>query len=198
ILSDGAIGQMMEKVELSDFKPRWTNDEIVDKCASWASIGKPATRDRNVVTSLELDSLKMESNNHRFQEKYRAMEANEQRYEAIECDDADYILVAFGTSARVCQKAVEIARAKGIKVGLLRPITLFPFPKKAVGELAHRVKGFLSVEMNAGQMTEDIKLAAYEAGVIRPVDYFGRMGGIIPSPGEVVNALEQKLLQEVL
>ncbi len=198
ILSDGAIGQMMEKVELSDFKPRWTDDEVVDKCGSWASIGKPATRDRNVVTSLELDSLKMESNNHRFQEKYRAMEANEQRYEAIECDDADYILVAFGTSARVCQKAVEIARAKGIKVGLLRPITLFPFPKKAVGELAHKVKGFLSVEMNAGQMTEDIKLAAYEAGVIRPVDYFGRMGGIIPSPGEVVNALEQKLLQEVL
>ena len=198
ILSDGAIGQMMEKVELSDFKPRWTDDEVVDKCGSWASIGKPATRDRNVVTSLELDSLKMESNNHRFQEKYRAMEAYEQRYEAIECDDAEYILVAFGTSARVCQKAVEIARAKGIKVGLLRPITLFPFPKKAIGELAHRVKGFLSVEMNAGQMTEDIKLAAYEAGVIRPVDYFGRMGGIIPSPGEVVNALEQKLLQEVL
>ena len=124
------------------------------------------------------------------------MEGDEQRYEAIQCDDAEYVFVAFGTSARVCQKALEIARDKGIRVGLLRPISLFPFPKKIIGELAQKVKGFLSVEMNAGQMTEDIKLAAYEAGVIRRVEYFGRMGGIIPSPGEVVEALELKFLRE--
>src|SRR5690606_32934687 len=127
---------------------------------------------RNIITSLELDSHKMEANNVRFQAKYKKMEEDEQRYETFLCDDAEFIFVAFGTSARVCQKAVEIARAKGIKVGLLRPITLFPFPKKIVGELAGNIKGFLSVEMNAGQMVEDIKLAAYEAGVVRPVEYF--------------------------
>lgn len=196
ILADGAIGQMMEKVELSGYKKRWTEVEVAEKWGNWATTGKPATRAKNVITSLELDSMKMEANNQRFQKKYRKMEGDEQRYEAIQCDDAEYVFVAFGTSARVCQKALEIARDKGIRVGLLRPISLFPFPKKIIGELAQKVKGFLSVEMNAGQMTEDIKLAAYEAGVIRRVEYFGRMGGIIPSPGEVVEALELKFLRE--
>lgn len=196
ILTDGAIGQMMEKVELSDYKKRWTEEEVNEKNGSWATMGKPSTRERNVITSLELDSARMEVNNKRFQEKYRRMEAEEQRYEAIHCDDAEYIFVAFGTSARVCEKAVEIARAKGIKVGLLRPITLFPFPKDIIKELAPRVKGFMSVEMNAGQMVEDVKLAVYEAGCNHRVEFFGRMGGIIPSPGEVVDALEQKLLKE--
>jgi len=196
ILTDGAIGQMMEKVELSDYKKRWTEEEVNQKNGSWATVGKPSTRERNVITSLELDSARMEVNNKRFQEKYRRMEAEEQRYEAIHCDDAEYIFVAFGTSARVCEKAVEIARAKGIKVGLLRPITLFPFPKDIIKELAPRVKGFMSVEMNAGQMVEDVKLAVYEAGCNHRVEFFGRMGGIIPSPGEVVDALEQKLLKE--
>jgi 2-oxoglutarate/2-oxoacid ferredoxin oxidoreductase subunit alpha len=124
------------------------------------------------------------------------MEAEEQRYEAIQCEDAEYILIAFGTSSRVCEKSVEIAREKGLKVGLLRPITLFPFPKNIIKELAPKVKGFMSVEMSAGQMVEDIKLTVYEAGVHRRVEYFGRMGGIIPSPGEVVEALEQKFLKE--
>ena len=196
ILTDGAIGQMMEKVELTDYKQRWTDKEIEAKFGDWATIGKPATRERNVVTSLELDSDKMESNNRRFQEKYKKMEAEEQRYEAIQCDDAEYILVAYGTSSRICQKAVELARSKGLKVGLLRPISLFPFPKKIIGELSDRVKGFLSVEMNAGQMVDDIKLAVYEAGCGRRVEYFGRMGGIIPTPGEVVEALEQTFLKE--
>jgi 2-oxoglutarate/2-oxoacid ferredoxin oxidoreductase subunit alpha len=196
ILTDGAIGQMMEKVELSEYKRRWTNEEVVEKWGDWATTGKPASRGRNVITSLEMDSLKMEANNRRFQEKYRRMEAEEQRYEAIQCEDAEYILVAYGTSARVCQKAVEIARERGLKVGLLRPITLFPFPKTIIGELAHRIKGFLSVEMNAGQMIEDIKHSVYDSGIHRRVEFFGRMGGIIPSPGEVVNALEQKFLQE--
>ncbi len=196
ILSDGAIGQMMEKVQLAEYKQRWTDEEVSENFGSWATTGKPASRQRNVITSLEMDSLKMEANNQRFQEKYRQMEAHEQRYEAIQCDDAEYILVAFGTSARVCQKAVEIAREKGLKVGLLRPITLFPFPKSIIGELAHQVKGFLSVEMNAGQMVEDIKHAVYDAGLHRKVEHFGRMGGIIPSPGEVVETLEQIFIQE--
>lgn len=190
ILTDGAIGQMMEKVELSDFKPRWTDVEIVEKFGSWATTGKPPTRKQNIITSLEMDSLKMERNNLRFQEKYRKLEAEEQRFEAIQCEDAEYVLVAFGTSSRVCQKAVEMAREEGIKVGLLRPITLYPFPKKAIASMTCRVKGFLSVEMSAGQMIEDIKLTIHEAGCNVPVKYFGRLGGIIPTPREVLAALK--------
>jgi 2-oxoglutarate ferredoxin oxidoreductase subunit alpha len=197
ILADGALGQMMEKVELSDFKPRWTDAEVNEKWGDWASIGKPATRKKNIVTSLELDSAKMEANNRRFQEKYRKMEEEEVRFEAILCDDSEFILVAFGTSSRVCQKAVELARKKGLKVGLLRPITLFPFPKKAIKELTRKVKGFMSVEMSAGQMVEDIKLAVYEAGSNARVNYFGRTGGIIPTPEEVVEALEEKFSWEI-
>ncbi len=196
ILTDGAVGQMMEKVVLSDYKKRWTDEEIAELHGSWATIGKSPARERNVVTSLELEPAKMEQNNLIFQSKYRKIEAEEQRVEAILCDDAQYVFVAFGSSARVCQKAVEIVRKKGIKAGLLRPITLFPFPKTKIQELAPKVKGFLSVEMNAGQMIEDIKLAIYEAGIFRPVKYFGRMGGMIPSPGEVAESLIQQFLQE--
>ncbi|MHA7112478.1 3-methyl-2-oxobutanoate dehydrogenase subunit VorB [Sunxiuqinia elliptica] len=195
ILTDGAIGQMMEKVELSDYKPRMTAEELDAKCGSWATNGKKADRDYNIITSLEMDSDKMEANNLRFQEKYRQMEEEEVRYEMIDCEDAEYILVAFGSSARICQKSVDIARAKGLKVGLLRPITLYPFPKKPIAELAKKVKGFLTVEMNAGQMVEDVKLAAGCGNSSVPVEYFGRMGGIIPTPGEVVEALEQKLIE---
>jgi 2-oxoglutarate ferredoxin oxidoreductase subunit alpha len=197
ILTDGALGQMMERVELADFKPRWTDEEIHEKNGSWATTGKPASRKKNVITSLELDSDVMEANNIRFQEKYKTMEEEETRYEALQCDDAEFIIVAFGTSSRVCQKSVEIARAKGLKVGLLRPITLFPFPSKIIGELARKAIGFLSVEMSAGQMVEDIKLAVYEAGSNARVNYFGRMGGIIPSPEEVVEALEDKFSWEL-
>lgn len=196
ILTDGAIGQMMEKVELSDYKKRMTEEEIIEKWGDWATTGKPKSREHNIITSLELDSYKNELNNLRFKEKFRKMEAEEQRYEAIQCDDAEYIFVAFGTSARVCEKSVDIARDKGLKVGLLRPITLFPFPNKVIGELAENVKGFLSVEMNTGQMIEDIKLASYEAGHVRRIEHFGRMGGIIPNPAEVTEALEKIFLRE--
>jgi 2-oxoglutarate ferredoxin oxidoreductase subunit alpha len=194
ILADGAIGQMMEKVELGDFVPRKTDEEIYNACGSWATTGKKASRPKNVITSLELDSALMEQNNLRFQEKYRKMQEDEVRYEMIRCEDAEYILVAFGSSARICQKSVELARAKGVKVGLLRPITLFPFPTEPVAELSKRVKGFMTVEMNAGQMIEDVRLAVNCAGECKPVRYFGRLGGIIPTPGEVVDALEQKLI----
>jgi len=196
ILSDGAIGQMMEKVELSAYKKRWTDEEIRDKWGDWATIGKPASRERNIATSLELDPAKMEIHNREMQNKYKRLEDEEQRYEAFYCDDAEYVLVAFGTSARVCQKSVEIARKKGLKVGLLRPLTVYPFPKKVIGELAVNAKGFLSVEMNAGQMMEDIKLAVFEAGFVRKVKYFGRMGGIIPNPAEVVTELEKLFLKK--
>jgi 2-oxoglutarate ferredoxin oxidoreductase subunit alpha len=191
ILTDGVIGQMMEKVVLADYIPRLTDEEINEKYGSWVTNGRKPNRQRNVITSLELDSGRMEVNNIRFQEKYAKMEEEEVLFEEFQCDDAEYLLVAFGSSARICQKAVDVAREKGIKVGLLRPITLFPFPKKPIAAMAKRVKGMLVVEMNAGQMVEDVQLAA---GCSIPVKYFGRLGGIVPSPGEVVDAIEQKLI----
>ena len=133
----------------------------------------------------------MEQNNIRLQAKYAKIKAEEVRYETMECEDADYILVAFGSAARICQKTMQLARSKGLKVGLLRPITLFPFPEKIISELAGRVKGFLSVEYNAGQMVNDVRLAVNGR---TKVEYFGRMGGIVPTPNEVETALHEKLL----
>ena len=192
ILADGVIGQLMEKVELIDQRPRWTDEEVEANSGSWSTVGKPKSRKKNVITSLEMESTIMERNNLRLQEKYSRMKAEEVRYEAIECEDAEYIMVAFGSAARICQKTVQIARKKGVKVGLIRPITLFPFPEEIIAEYATKVKGFLSVEFNAGQMVNDIRLAAN--GKTR-VEYFGRMGGIIPAPNEVEAALEQKLIR---
>ena len=129
--------------------------------------------------------------NLKLQAKYKVMEQNEVLYEEIQCEDADYLFVAFGLSARICQKATDLARAKGIKVGLFRPITLFPFPAMQVSNVGNRVKGILVVEMNAGQMIEDVKLSV---GCKVKIEHFGRFGGIIPSPDEVVRALEQNII----
>lgn len=190
ILSDGAIGQMMEKVEIGEQKVRLTDEQVKERCP-WATTGKDANRERNIITSLDLDPNKQEIFNHKLQAKYKEIEEKEVRFEEIQTEDAEYLFVAYGTSSRICQKSIQLARAKGLKVGLLRPITLFPFPSKRLNELGKQVKGILSVEMSAGQMIEDIKLAV-ECNV--PVEHFGRMGGIIPSPEEVVEALEQKFL----
>lgn len=192
ILSDGVIGQMMEKVQLSDIKPRWTDEEIKKISGTWATTGKTADRDYHVITSLELDSAKQEIFNHKLIEKYKTIQEKEVRYELINCDDAEYIFVAYGSSSRICQKAVELAREKGIKVGLLRPITLFPYPTKVIQSMLGKVKGFLAVEMSAGQMVEDVRLAV--CGKV-PVEHFGRLGGMIPTPNEVVKALEEKLIK---
>ena len=154
ILSDGAIGQMMEKVWLNPQKKR--SEEILP----WATTGKPASRPRNIITSLDLDSERQEKFNLKLIAKYREMEEKEVRYEEFMTEDAEYLFVGYGTSARLCQKALQLARAEGIKAGLLRPITLFPFPKKRLNELADRVKGMLAVEMSAGQMVEDVMLSA--------------------------------------
>jgi 2-oxoglutarate ferredoxin oxidoreductase subunit alpha len=191
ILADGIIGQMMEKVEIKDQKPRWTMEQIKELNGSWATIGKPKTRERNIVTSLDLDSHKMEQHNHHLQAKYREMEKNETLYETFETEDAEYLMVAYGSSARIAQKSLELAREKGIKVGLLRPITLYPFPAKPLLDMVPQLKGILSVEMSAGQMIEDIKLSV-ECKV--KVEHFGRYGGIIHSPEEVLEALEQKII----
>lgn len=189
ILADGIIGQMMEKVVLPEQHGRRTEDEIRQQCP-WASLGKTQDRKRNVITSLELDPAVMEANNIRFQKKYRVIEENEVRYEEFLCEDAEYLLIAFGSSARICQKVVEIAREQGIKLGLLRPITLWPFPTKIIANYANRVKGMLSVELNAGQMVEDVRLAVN--GKVK-VEHFGRLGGIVFTPDEVLEAVKTKL-----
>ncbi|MGE5423909.1 MAG: 3-methyl-2-oxobutanoate dehydrogenase subunit VorB [Syntrophothermus sp.] len=190
ILSDGAIGQMMEKVELFDQIPRRSDEEIKKACP-WAATGKPKGRDHNIITSLDLDPAGQERVNLKLQAKYKEIEEKEVLYELIRTEDAEYLFIAFGLSARICQKSIELARAKGIKVGLLRPITLYPFPVKQVAELAKKVKGMLVVEMNAGQMIEDVRLSA---GCSLKIEHYGRFGGIIPTPEEVVKALENQII----
>ncbi len=190
ILADGIVGQMMEKVVLPEQRPRRTDEQIREQCP-WAANGRKDGRKRNVITSLELESARMEVINHKLQAKYREIEKNETRWEEIDVEGADYLIVAFGSIARICDKARELAAEKGIKVGILRPITLWPFPTEAVEKAAQGKKGVLCVELNAGQMIEDVRLAVHDR---LPVEHFGRLGGIIPSPEEVVEAIETKLI----
>ncbi|NPD92650.1 3-methyl-2-oxobutanoate dehydrogenase subunit VorB [Xylanibacter muris] len=190
ILSDGVIGQMMEKVVLPPYKPRRTEEEIMEECP-WATSGRRNSRQPNIITSLELKPEEMEKRNVHLQAKYEEIQKNEVRYETIQCDDAEYIIVAFGSAARIAQKAIETARAQGIKVGLFRPITLWPFPAGEIAGLAHGKKGVLVAEINAGQMVQDVRLAINGE---EPVEYFGRLGGIVPEPDEIVNALKTKLM----
>ncbi|MBQ8656943.1 MAG: 3-methyl-2-oxobutanoate dehydrogenase subunit VorB [Prevotella sp.] len=186
ILSDGVIGQMMEKVVLPPQKPRRTEEEIRQQCP-WATTGRTKDRQPNIITSLELKPEVMEVRNLHLQEKYKEIQEKEVRYETISCDDADYLIVAFGSAARLTQKAIEIARNEDIKVGLLRPITLWPFPSKQIAAMAKGKKGVLVVEINAGQMVQDVRLAINGAV---PVEHFGRLGGIVPEPEEIVEALK--------
>ena len=191
ILSDGVIGQMMEKVVLPPIKPRRT-EELIRKECPWATIGRTMDREPNILTSLELKPEVMEARNLHMQEKYKLCKENEVRYEAQKCDDADYIIVSFGSAARIGEKAVELAREQGIKAGLFRPITLWPFPSKQIAEIAKGKKGILVSEINAGQMIQDVRLAINGA---LPVEHFGRLGGIVPEPEEIVNALKEKLMK---
>ncbi len=187
ILADGVIGQMMEKVVLPPVKPRRTEEEIIKECP-WATTGRTKGRKPNIITSLELKPEAMEQRNLHLQEKYKTLREKEVRYETIQCDDADYIVVAFGSAARLTQKAMEMAREEGLKVGLLRPITLWPFPTEAIAQAAKGKKGVLVVEINAGQMVQDVRLAVN--GSIA-VEHFGRLGGIVPEPEEIVEAIKK-------
>jgi 2-oxoglutarate/2-oxoacid ferredoxin oxidoreductase subunit alpha len=184
ILSDGAIGQMMEKVYL---KPQKQRENII---YDWATTGKPASRDHNIITSLNLDPHRQEQHNRKLQDKYNKIKETEVRYEEIQVEDAECLVVAYGTSARVSQKAVELARKEGIKAGLLRPITLYPFPTKRISELSSRMKCVLAVEMSAGQMVEDVRLAVCGR---TDVAFYGRMGGVVPTPEEVVESMKSNL-----
>ena len=185
ILTDGALGQMMEKVELFPQQERKFEE------FNWALTGKSQTRNHNIITSLNLKAEEMEMQNIHLQNKYKEIQKNEILYELIDCEDADYLIVAYGLVARICTKAAHLAREKGIKVGVLRPITLFPYPYEIINKLAGQIKSILDVEMNAGQMVEDVRLAVN--GKI-PVEFYGRMGGVVPAPEEILKALEEKLV----
>jgi 2-oxoglutarate ferredoxin oxidoreductase subunit alpha len=187
ILSDGIIGQMMEKVELFDPIPRSEN------LPDWAACGKK-NRSHNIITSLHLDASLHENLNQQLKEKYARMQRDEVRYETYYCEDAEYLIVAYGSSARICQKTVSIARNHGIKLGLLRPITLFPFPSTAIANLAPQLQGILSVEMSHGQMVEDILLATRQFPALK-VEHYGRYGGVVPTPEEVYEAFTKLFIQ---
>jgi len=177
ILADGALGQMMEKVVFKDYDPK----QHVPK-KEWATTGKSKSRGRNIITSLHIQPEKMEEINKNLQAKYKKITENEVRYQLVSAEDADILVVAYGLAARICHRAVELARHRGIRAGLLRPMTLFPYPYKVLTDLKKQLAGVLVVEMNAGQMVEDVRLGI-EGSV--PVEFFGKMGGIIPSPEEV-------------
>ena len=181
ILSDGAIGQMMEKVEFHPYKKL-----EIDK-SNWATIGKPKTRMRNFITSLFMQPEKMEEHIFKLQQKLKQISENEVRFEEMNTPDAEYLFVAYGLSARICQRAMEIARSKNIKVGLLRPITLYPYPAHRISELADQIKIILTVELNTGQMVEDVRLAVN--GKTR-VEFYGRSGGMMLEPESIVHHLE--------
>lgn len=193
ILSDGAIGQMMEKVELPDQKPRLTDEEVKAN-NPWACTGRKRGTPHRIITSLDLDSTKMEAHNRHLQAKYKEIQEKEVRFELINCEDAEYIFVAYGSSARIAQKSVQLARAKGIKAGLLRLITLFPFPSKQIQELCDKgAKGFLAVELSCGQMIEDVRLSVN--GRVK-AEHYGHVGGIIHTPEEVLEAMEKQIIGE--
>ncbi|WP_415996055.1 3-methyl-2-oxobutanoate dehydrogenase subunit VorB [Gordonibacter pamelaeae] len=180
ILADGMLGQMMEPVVMPE--PR---DEQVEK--PWATTGHKHKRPHNVVNSLYLTADELERLNVERYERYAVIERDEQRAETFLVEDADVVVVAFGASARVARSAVVEARAKGVKAGLIRPITLWPFPVDALEAAVPTAKAFLTVEMNMGQMVDDVRLAVNGR---RPVEFFGRTGGVIPTPVEVLAQIE--------
>ncbi|MFO7814428.1 MAG: 3-methyl-2-oxobutanoate dehydrogenase subunit VorB [Halanaerobiales bacterium] len=182
IVGDGIIGQMMEPVE---FKEPVDPDELPKK--EWATDGAKG-REPNVINSLALDPQDLEDHNLKLKAKYDKMKEEEVRYEELYTDDADLIIVAYGTTARISSRAIEMARKEGYKVGMIRPITLFPFPTDIINETAERVDDFLAVEMSTGQMVEDVRLAVNGK---KPVHFYGRTGGVVPSPEEIVDKIKE-------
>ena len=181
LLADGTLGQMMEPVEIKSVEAK-----EFDK--SWATTGTEMKRAHNVVNSLSLDPRELEKLNFQRFERYAQIEENECMWESFMMEDAEYCVVAFGITARVAKNAINEARKQGVKVGLIRPITLWPFPKKVLAEAADQVKAFVTVELSMGQMIEDIRLYT---GCKKPVGLCNRCGGMIPSPDEVLNSLRK-------
>ncbi|MDK2798682.1 MAG: 2-oxoglutarate/2-oxoacid ferredoxin oxidoreductase subunit alpha [Clostridiales bacterium] len=185
LLGDGMLGQMMEPVEFKEQKGR----DLPSKEA-WATTGTKGKRRKNVVNSLYIDPKELEDLNIKRFERYKQIEANELRYEMINCDDADIVLVAYGTTARVANSAMRSARSEGLKVGLIRPITLWPFPVEAFQKAVQTTKAFLAVEMSMGQMVEDVRMAINGA---KPVHFYGRTGGMVPTPSAIIEELKKIL-----
>lgn len=182
ILGDGMIGQMMEPVEFHQPPKR----EIPEK--TWAATGWDGTRERAIINSLYIEPEVMQVVSDRLQKRYELIKQNETRVEEYKMEDAEYCIAAYGTTARVAKSAVNKAREMGIKAGIIRPKTVWPFPSEAFYKAADQVKGFLTVEMSAGQMVEDVRLAVNGK---KPVEFFGVMGGFLPTP----NAILEKLIQ---
>jgi len=183
LLGDGALGQMMEPVE---FKP----SQSVPPAKPWAVTGPKGRSETNIINSLHIQPDALEKHNIHLQEKYSTIRANEVRYEAQYTEDADLILVAYGITSRIAQSAMEKARADGLKVGMIRPITVWPFPVKPFIETAPTAKAFLALELSAGQMVEDVRLAV---NGVRPVYHYGRTGGMMPSPKELLGQITKIL-----
>ena len=175
ILGDGALGQMMEPVEFKE-----SNSKPVEK--PWAATGRRGRTKPNIVNSLYLQPDLMEKHNHVLQDKYAKIQAEETRWEALNTDDAEVVVVAYGITSRIAMTAINKARANGVKVGLFRPISLWPFPSQPLAELAKTAKAFVVFEMSAGQMVEDVRLAVNGA---KPVSFHGRTGGMLPTPKEL-------------
>ncbi|QVK21657.1 3-methyl-2-oxobutanoate dehydrogenase subunit VorB [Mycoplasmatota bacterium] len=192
IAADGLIGQMMAPVDIDKETPKL---DLPEK--DWATTGMKNRRtkenkdvDPNIIVSLSLVDTVLEEMNLVLQKKYTHMRENQQRYELINIEDAEIVIVAYGTSSRICRSAMEILKEEGIKVGMIRPITLWPFPEKAFAEIPESVKGLLTVEMSMGQMIDDVKIS--NNGKL-PVGFYGRCGGVIPEPEEIVNAVKDFL-----
>jgi 2-oxoglutarate ferredoxin oxidoreductase subunit alpha len=181
ILADGTMGQMMEPVAL-------TAPEVTEYDKSWAVTGTGCTRKHNIINSLSLIPEELEQQNIERFARYAKIEENETMYEEFMMDDAEIAIVAFGVAGRISKNAILAAREKGIKVGLIRPITLWPFPKAPLAKAAEHVKEFISVEMSMGQMIEDVQLAIRCS---RPVSLVNRVGGMIPSPEQVLARIEE-------
>ncbi len=181
ILSDGTMGQMMEPVSLD-------MGEIKEYDKSWALTGTKGERKPNIVNSLFLEASELEKFNFERFERYKQIEENEAMYEEYRMEDAEICVVAFGVASRVSQNAIDEARKQGIKVGMIRPITLWPFPKKVLNAAADKVKAFISVELSMGQMIEDIELAIR---CKKPVELCNRVGGMIPSTAEVLEKIKE-------
>jgi 2-oxoglutarate ferredoxin oxidoreductase subunit alpha len=181
VVADGNIGQMMEPAEMPPMR------EVKTDSPDWALTGA-GKRDYRIITSLFLGAEKLEALNLRLQEKIKRMVKHEVRYQEHRVDDAELLIVGFGTMGRIAQTAAEMAREQGIKAGVFRPVSLFPFPEARLEELSRRVRRILVVEMSAGQMIEDVRLAV---GKDYPVEFYGRMGGIVPLPDDVLEAIQR-------
>lgn len=182
LFADGALGQMMEPIDLDERKAR----EIPEK--TWACCGHGNKREHNVINSLYIQPEVLEKTVLERFERYRKIEENEVKYEDFMLDDAETVIVAYGITSRIAKTAVRAARAEGIKAGLLRPITLYPFPVKRLAQLAETAQRFISVEMSMGQMVTDVRLAV---NCSKPVTHFGHTGGVIPTPEEIVNEIRR-------